>query len=917
MNKKFILQLTKLHQIVIILFTIFAIHSCSVESTNPESPSNLRVQGYNEQIGIDLANPCFAWYVNDKDRGEYQTAYRILVASSEEKLNANNGDIWDSGKVQSMEQYGIRYEGSKLESNTNYFWKVMTWDKDDKQSPWSENKKFSTGFLNPSEWTASWITSAEITPSIPYMVRKQFNISKAINYGIINISGVGNFELRLNGNKVGDHELDPGWTEYTKSQQYVSFDVTSLLKEGENVIGVWLADGFMDLRNPGGRYMGYWEHSDGPKRMIAELVIRYSDGSVEKIISDETWKTSFGPITFSNIFGGEDYDARKEKDGWDTAGYNDSDWKSVIKTNSPGGILKSQSQPPVKIVEVLTPSSKNQKEDTIEVVFDKTFAGNYEVSLSGKPGQSVIIRMYDGTNVGWGNEHFNTYCQYTLKGEGIETFKPKFYYWGLNKLIITGASLSQSDTLPQLHDAKGYVLSASAKQTGNFNSSDEMYNHIFAINRQGITSNLYSSITDCPHREKAAWMNDINFTLPSFTAIYDMSDYIPKIIQDIAESQHEEGWILSRSPNYREPIDSSNPFTCSPFYDITSMRFPWTMYQQYGDKQVLQEQYDVAKTSLAYLTSKSSGYLIDYGLGDWLSPNKVEREFIETCVYYDFVHYMAKWAEVIEKPEDVNYYNTLSTNIKEAFNKKYFNYSTHNYGTQQTANSVPLYHGMYPEGEEQNVFDALIKSIEASNYTINCGQNAHGYMLQVLSRYGRDDIVGRIHTNKNGPSFGHWVTIGKTNTPENWDGSLSQQHHMNDAFPEWLCNNLAGISPLTPGFDTVRIRPTSSTTYVPEMVSYSLETLKGVIISNWKRGKDSYELEVTIPTNCRANVHVPTFGLSEVSISEGKNNLWKNGSATNQSKDIQYIGLDGEYPSNNNYVIFDTGSGNYKFKVKW
>ncbi len=263
-------------------------HSASllVQTTGPGVPTNLRIQNNTEQLGVDEANSSFAWYVNDCDRGERQTAYRIIVASSQKNIDSNNGEIWDSGKVTSANQYGVKYAGTALVSNTKYWWKVTTWDKDNKQSAWSAAKTFITGFLSPSDWTARWIKADNNTTSVPYMLRKQFSISKTIIYATANICDVGQFELHLNGVKVGDHELDPGWTEYSKSQQYVTFDVTSLLQNENNAIGVWLADGFMDINKQGGRYHGYSNHSDGVKRMIMELNIRYTDGTSDKIKSD-------------------------------------------------------------------------------------------------------------------------------------------------------------------------------------------------------------------------------------------------------------------------------------------------------------------------------------------------------------------------------------------------------------------------------------------------------------------------------------------------------------------------------------------------------------------------------------------------------------------------------------------------------
>jgi alpha-L-rhamnosidase len=296
----------------------------------------------------------------------------------------------------------------------------------------------------------------------------------------------------------------------------------------------------------------------------------------------------------------------------------------------------------------------------------------------------------------------------------------------------------------------------------------------------------------------------------------------------------------------------------------------------------------------------------------------VPTKFIETCVYYDFVKSMQKWAEVLGFTEDTRNFSSLSENIKNAFNAKYFDYSKHNYGSQQTANAVPLHHGMQPEGEEINVLNALINSIVSSGYHIKCGQNAHGYMLQVLSKYGRDDLVGRIHTNSTtGPGFGYWVTQGKTNTPEQWDGGGSQQHHMNNAFPEWVCGNLAGITNLKPGFEKISIRPTSATSYVPAAVSYSLETVRGTITSDWTRSSNKYSLTVTVPVNSSALVYLPTFGAAGVSISEGGTALWHDGSAAGTVSGVSYSGIDGFYPSGNNYVVFNVGSGTYHFNSVW
>lgn len=423
---------------------------------------------------------------------------------------------------------------------------------------------------------------------------------------------------------------------------------------------------------------------------------------------------------------------------------------------------------------------------------------------------------------------------------------------------------------------------------------------------------MYSFITDCPHREKSPWMNDINFTAPSYTCLFDVHTLFKKVCQDIEEAQYENGMVPSLAPQYQVWKDG---FLDAPFYGISAMRFPWLLYQQFGDKDILHKQYEIAKNALANIMTHASGYLVGYGLGDWLDPDPVSKEFVDTCAYYDFVNTMQKWAAVIDNSTDEVFYSSLADKIKNAFNTKYFNAETHSYGPQQTANAVPLYHGMQPEGEEINVVNALINSIENSGYLINCGQNGHGYMLQVLSRYGRDDITGRIHTNTTGQSFGYYVTQGKTNTPERWDGTGSQQHQMNNVIPEWICGCLAGITAAKPGFEEITIKPTTSTAYVPDSVSYTLETVRGVVISNWTRREDRYNLNVTIPANSTAKVYVPTFGLTNVNISEGENLLWNNGEVAGTTDGISYDGIYGTYPSCNNYVVFNVGSGSYSFEV--
>lgn len=909
-NLLFVLLLTVLATAII--FTNNGI-TLTIQAASPAAPTNLRIIDNFEQLGIDQSNPKFGWYVNDTDRGESQTAYRVIVASSEANIDNNTGDLWDTGKVTSAMQYGVAYAGTALQSNKQYWWKVMTWDKDNNQSAWGQKTAFVTGFMNPSNWTASWISSSSNTTGVPYLLRKQFSVSKTVRQAYAYICGAGQFELSINGAKVGDHQLDPAWTDYQKSCQYVTFDVTSRIQSGNNVIGVYLADGFMDLGNPSGRYQ-YFAHSDGAKRMIMELNLQYTDGTTGKILSDATWKTATGPITWCNTFGGEDYNATQEKTGWDNVGYNDASWANAVTTTSPGGTLKAQCAPPIKVIQTLTAVSTTEPVAG-KVVCDlgMNFEGVFEVSVSGNAGQTITIypgESLNGSNLVNASVSPAAYCWYTLKGSGTEVWRPKFWYWGFRYIQIDNASKTAGGSYPYVSTVKGLRQYNAAKEVGTFNSSSDTYNKIFTMCRNSFSSNLMWTLTDCPHREKSGWQEVPQLMAPSIAASWDIQTLWSKIAKDTTDSQYASGMVPDVCPEYPS---WGGGFKDSPAWGSSSIRIPWWVYQLYGDTAILQSQYTTAKNYLTYLQTKAVGNLVGYGLGDWGTPVTNNTELVETCQYYEDAITMQQWATVLGNTTDANNYATLANNIKNAFNTKYFNTTNHNYGTQQTDNAMPLCLGMAPVGEENNVLNALVNSVTSAGNHVNCGEIGHRYMLQALTKYNRDDVVHQMITNPSQPGFGYWASIGKTTTPEFWDGGGSQQHCMMDHVNEWFAGSVAGITPNKPGYEEIRIRPSVMTKTTSGQ--YSIETMRGIVSTNWTKNGGNWTLNVTIPANSTAKVSIPTFGYTGVTITEGTTTIWNDGSSSGSVTGVSYYGLEGTYPSPNNYVVFNVGSGTYGFTM--
>jgi alpha-L-rhamnosidase len=688
-------------------------------------PFNLLCEYKANPLGIESAKPKLSWQMQSNVRNTMQRAYRVLVADDAAKLSNNIVDIWDSGKVPSSRSLQIACNGKAMQAAKTYYWKVMVWDNHGKVSSWSNVASWQMGLLTKADWHgADWIAYDKLPDSsaiVPFyhgkgpkklgaandvlpLMRKAFNVEGKLKKATLYLCGLGHFELSLNGKKVGDHFLDPGWTKYDKQALYVPFDVTGQLIAGKNTIGVMLGNGFYYI--PRDRRYRKLTGAFGYPKMICRLLLEYDNGRIDNVISDDSWKTAPSPVTFSSIYGGEDYNANLEQRGWNTNNFDDSQWRSVITVD---GIpqLNAQMAEPLKIIQELSPQSKKQLANGAWFYdLGQIFSGIPQISVQGKKGDTIRIIPAELVNEdGSANQKASGsphYYNYILKGEGVEIWHPLFTYYGFRYLQVQGAvPVNETNTqrLPVIVDIKGLHTRNAAETVGSFACSNELFNKTFKLIDWAMKSNMASVFTDCPHREKLGWLEEAHLVGSSLHYNYDIVGLARKCINDMRISQTEDGLIPEISPEY---VKFDEPFRDSPEWGSNAVILPWYVYQWYGDKEVLAQNYDMIKRYLSYLDKKSQNHLLYQGLGDWydLGPNPpgvsqlTPKGITATSLYYYDLDIARKIATLLGKNDDAASYKKLAAEVKQAYNQKFFNADTKQYGTgSQAANAMSVYAG--------------------------------------------------------------------------------------------------------------------------------------------------------------------------------------------------------------------------------
>jgi len=870
------------------------------EMLGVRAPTNLLCEYVSNPIGIDAVLPRFSWVCNHSERGQLQSAYQILVASKLANLNTEDGDKWDSGKVVSEESINVPYAGNSLESGKTYFWKIRVWDKNGKVSPWSKIASFEMGLLKSDDWEGKWIGGDSL-------FHKEFTIDKDIARARVYISGLGYYELHINGNKVGDYILDPGWTDYKKRVLYSTYDITKYLKRDKNAIGIMLGNG---------RYIK--EYGYALPKVILQMNLKFTDGTSKNIFTDNTWETTQGPILSNDIYNGETYDARLEKISWDKPNYNNSDWSKARIADVPGGKLVSQASfPPIKVIKIIQPLRITSPKPNVYIYdFGQNFTGWVRLCVSGPRGTKINLRYAElldeeGMINVIPNGKAKATDTYILKGEGEEIYEPCFTYHGFRYVEVTGFP----DT-PILENIEGRVVHSAVEPVGGFISSNLLINHIHKNILWGQLSNLMSIPTDCPQRnERMGWMGDAQLTAEEAIYNFDMAGFYTKWINDIREAQKEDGSVPDVVPSYW------NTYPADPAWGTACVVIPWYLYQYYGGKRILEENYSLIKNWVEFLSTKTKDYIVAYfKYGDWCPPAHVKPvdtpgELTSTWYYYHDTLILSKIADVLKKSTDTEKYSRLADKIKEAFNKRFLKNDRYASGSQ-TSNILPLFLDMVPEDKKEAVLKSLVDDIRISHSDhFNTGIVGTGYILDVLTKYGKADLAYKLITQTTYPGFGYMIREGATTVWERWEyltggGMNSHNHIMFGAVDTWFYKVLAGINidSTEPGFQRIIIKP-----YIVgdlKYVSASIRSVRGIVSSSWVRKDDSLILNATLPVNSQAKVCIPRMGLDNVIVEESEKIIWKDNLFMESVPGIT-VGSE-----ENDYVTFDVGSGSYSFKIK-
>ena len=863
-------------------------------------------------LGIDVRRPRLSWVIRSGRRGEVQTAYQVLVASSEANLKANKGDLWDSGKVESDQSCHVVYAGKELGSRTRCFWKVRVWDRDGKPSAYSQPASWEMGLLEPDDWKAKWICfpppldasgKSEMGPS-PYM-RKSFSVDQRVAKARLYVTALGLYEVYLNGKRVGDHVFAPGWTDYNKRVMYQTYDVTNMLRIGENALGAVLGDGW---------YAGY-VGLGGRNRygafplLLCQLEIEYADGSSAVVVSDETWRASHGPILASDMLMGETYDARKEMPGWNKPGFDDSEWKPVTVKEVPNIKLVAQVGPPVRKTQELKAKSVSEPAPG-RFVFDlgQNMVGWAKLKVHGEAGTQITLRFAemlnpDGTIYTANYRSAKCTDTYILRGGGTEVYEPHFTFRGFRYVEVTGYPGK-----PPLDAVTGVVVHSDMPLTGRFECSKPMLNQLQSNIVWGQRGNYLSVPTDCPQRdERLGWTGDAQIFAKTAAFNMDVAGFFTKWLIDVEEAQTEDGAFPDVAPRVAVGVGTAA-------WGDAGVICPWTIYLCYGDKEVIERHYSAMAKWIDYLKSHSKELLRpDEGYGDWLSVNAdTPRDVLATAYFAYSTRLLSKMARAVGRNEDAARYEELFQQIKEAFNKAYVAEDGRIKGNTQTCYVLALYFDLLPPEKRPLAVKYLVEDIQKRDWHLSTGFVGTAYLPAVLTEAGHLDVAYRLLNNDTFPSWGFTIKHGATTIWERWDGWTPEKgfqdpgmnsfnHYAFGSIGQWMYENILGINAdeKAPGYKHIIIRPRPGGGIT--FAKGELESMYGRIASSWRLEDSRFRLSVAVPANTTATVYIPAA--SEQDVTE-------RGKPASQAEGVKFLRME------DGAAVFEVGSGNYEFASK-
>jgi len=869
-------------------------------------------------LGIDVTSPRLSWKLLSDGKDVSQSAYRILVASSLDLLEGNEGDLWDTDKVKSDQSIHIEYGGEVLISRQRCYWKAMAWDQEGDATAWSEPAWWEMALLDENDWEAKWIEAPSIynwpqyrakvgatdrsTPktyseAAPYL-RKDFNAEKQVSRARAYICGVGLYELSINGKKVGDHVLDPAFTNFDHRALYLSYDVTSYLQNGKNTMGVLLGNGWynMDSRAVWGFNKAPWK--DRPTCLV-QLEIEYEDGTVEKVLSDQSWKAAPSPTVYNDIRQGEKYDATREISGWNESSFNDALWAGVRVKNGPMGELKAQMIPANRVMREITPVSVNSPKPGVYLVdMGQNMAGWIQLKVKGNSGDIVKMKFGEMLNADGTLNQYNIdrhhreteiqVAEYTLKGSGTELWEPKFTYYGFQYVQIEGypGSLKKDDI-------RGKVVHTSFDQSGSFSCSNDILNKINHASEWSFISNFLGYPTDCPQREKNGWTGDAHLSAETGLLTFKPQMGYTKWLFDCQDAQKESGVLPGIVPTSGWGYYmGGKPDGYGPAWDGAYIWIPWYMYLYSGDTEVFRSHYENMKKSIGFMEGKAEGHILDIGLGDWVYINSyAPRDLTSTACYYDLTLKVSQIASLLGKQEDAEYYSRLAAEIRSAFNRKFYRAKDKTYaGSEQTSLAAALYFDMVPSKDVKKVAGNLSKVIIENDNLLDCGVLGAKWIPHALSDNGYADLAFNIAKNTRYPGWGYWMELGATTLWEAFNTETrdnSRNHMFFGDIVHWFYKELTGIRPDPEhvGFKHFFIQP-----FFPESLEFAEAThdcMYGQIRSEWKRVGEEISMVIEIPANTTSTIILPGGDLQIDDIPVKQSDFVKNYKTGGKSQQIE------------------------------
>jgi alpha-L-rhamnosidase len=894
--------------LAVLLFScITAFAQLTVQKLLTENRSN--------PVGLDITQPRFSWQLQTAERNTMQTAYELQVSTDAK----GSKTVWKSGKINSDSSVHVAYKGVALQSGTLYYWKVRAWDNHGKTSPWSSTSTFRTALFSIAEWKAQWIAPGYTEDSVMRpspLMRKEFSSSKKIASAVAYITAHGMYEALLNGKRIGDEYLSPGWTSYHHRLQYQTYDVTNLLQNGGNAIAVTLGSGW---------YRGIIGFSNSINvygkdiALLFQLDITYTDGTKDSIVSDESWKSATGEIRYSEIYNGETIDARMQRTGWTVPGYNDNIWTPVRVTNHPMNVLVATYNEPVKKQETFKPVKIFTTPSGEHVIdFGQNLVGWVVVKAKGNAGDAITLSHAEVLD-----KEGNFYTKnlraakaqnkYILKGGQAETFEPHFTWQGFRYVKVEGYP---GDIKPENFEA--VALYSDMEPTGTLTTSNALINQLQHNIQWGQRGNFLDVPTDCPQRdERLGWTGDAQAF--SRTAAFNMNvnSFFAKWLRDL-EADQDHGKVPYVVPNVLGAVTSSAGWA-----DVATIA-PWNMWLAYGDKRLLATQYNSMKTYVESIRSIAKNDLWNTGFhfGDWLfyRPGDdndgrsavTDKYLIAQCFYAHSTDLLIKAAQVLGNAADAQTYSDLLAKIKAAFNKEYVTGSGRLVSSTQTAYVLALNFDMLPEDQRKQAAERLVENIRSYGNHLTTGFLGTPYLCHVLSRYGYDDMAYKLLLQESYPSWLYPVKMGATTIWERWDGQKpdssfqtpgmnSFNHYAYGAIGDWMYRVMVGLDTYDDGvgYKHIKIQPHPDSYRDITHAAASLNTYYGKLSNAWKTEAGKIKMDVEIPANTTATVFVPATSMEAIH---------ENGQALTANKAIQVVGME------NGFAKLQLGSGVYHFE---